>query len=220
METKSQIEKYRKTLIESELVTEILRCLHGLEFDCIRCLALGSPSESLAAQYQLALLLILQEHLTAKISIYDPILNEKDREILKDMEIEEKYDNKSNTLYFLPHAPLTLMENLLNMDHPTYLLCNDVITHTDRLTKRKLNEKYPYLSCAVYLLGDNQSKDGFTPVVNKRKNRQKFIEPEINYPIDEIYFKHISISRFENTKKNDAWGNSFTDLAFHRLTKK
>ena len=182
--------EYREIIKQSKLYKDIKESLPD-EISIIRCLALGSPSESKNAKYQLALLLELQDLFDAKISIYDPVFNEKDKELLKEFKIEDEFISDSNTtLYFLPHASLELTEDIINNNKTKYFLANDMITHTDRLTKRKLADTYPTLSILVHLLDTPTKKenDGFTTV----SRRKKFKEPIIEYNIDSVYFNKVN----------------------------
>lgn len=135
---------YGQIIRTSKLFQDISLSLENIEISTIRCLALGSPSESKNARFQLALLIELQQLLDAEVSLYDPIFNEKDNEILKDFTIEKEFtSDSSKTLYFLPHASLELTEEVLNTNQPKYFLANDVIAHTDRLTKKNLQTTTP-----------------------------------------------------------------------------
>ncbi|RCK64787.1 SRR1-like protein BER1 [Candida viswanathii] len=185
-----KVMEYRETVRESKLYEDIKTTLDCDNVSTIRCLALGSPSESKNAKYQLALLLELQDLFDAKVSVYDPVFNEKDRDLLEGFTMEEEFDGDSDTtLYFLPHASLELTEEILNKNKPKFFLANDVVTHTDRLTKKKLANMYPTLSILVHLLDDTaRANDGFTTV----SRRKKFKEPVIDYNVDSVYFdKHI-----------------------------
>lgn len=210
--------EYRDTIRQSDLYEDIKKSL-DCEITTIRCLALGSPSESKNAKYQLALLLELQDLFDAKVSVYDPIFNDKDKELLDGFTIEEEFTSDSEkTLYFLPHASLELTEHILNINKPKYFLANDVVTHTDRLTKKKLADMYPSLSILVHLLEDNSTvkkpSDGFTTV----SRRKKFKEPVIDYNIESVYFDKVQIHRYLHNSKQAPWGTSFTDLAYHYIT--
>lgn len=204
---------YGQIIRTSKLFQDISLSLENIEISTIRCLALGSPSESKNARFQLALLIELQQLLDAEVSLYDPIFNEKDNEILKDFTIEKEFtSDSSKTLYFLPHASLELTEEVLNTNQPKYFLANDVIAHTDRLTKKTCRQlPHPFYNCASSR--ENKVDDGFT-----RVSRKRFKEPVITYDIDSVYFDKVQISRYLHTNKNDAWGTSFTDLAYHYIS--
>ena len=101
---------YGQIIRTSKLFQDISLSLENIEISTIRCLALGSPSESKNARFQLALLIELQQLLDAEVSLYDPIFNEKDNEILKDFTIEKEFtSDSSKTLYFLPMHPWNLL---------------------------------------------------------------------------------------------------------------
>ncbi|KAI5964052.1 uncharacterized protein KGF55_001994 [Candida pseudojiufengensis] len=214
----NKIDELKQIIKNSKFYTEIKHSLHNHEFKRIRCLALGSPIESSNSRYQYALLLLLIELLNIKeISIYDPIFNEKDKELLRNFKIEETYPypKDENTLFYMPHLPLKIMEQIINTEKPVYFIGNDIVSHTDRLSKQKLNELYPSMSILLHLLNDSTNNDGFTKVIKRRK---QYKEPEINYDYNSVYFKDIEIKRYlNNFNKTDPWGTSFSDLAFHKL---
>ncbi|KAG7664983.1 uncharacterized protein J8A68_001511 [[Candida] subhashii] len=240
----SKISQFQTTILNSKLFTEISTTLSSTlppkSITSIRCLALGSPTDSTPAKYQLSLLLQLipllnTPELITTISFYDPIFTELDIQLIKTLLptaiIQQEYTPPipNTTLYFLPHAPLDLMEEILKVDKPAYLLCNDLISHTDRLTKRKLSEQYPTIAvCVEYLTKSEQTTtaeggDGFIPVTKKRRNKKKgvFVEPEIVYDFDGVYFKGVERERFDHgSDKGDPWGNSFSDLAYHYIIPK
>ncbi|KAI5968023.1 hypothetical protein CANMA_002791 [Candida margitis] len=214
----SKIKDNRVIIRKSDFFNEIKSSIDS-SFTCIRCLALGSPSQSSDARYQYALLLELIDWLgITDISIYDPLFTDEDRQLFADFKVEEEFSlpQDGNVLFYIPHLPLEAMELVVNTEKPVVFLGNDVIAHTDRLTKRKLAELYPSMSIMVqYLNNGSGYDDGFTKVT---KSRKKFKEPEIGYDFDSVYFKNVEIVRYvHNFNKNDPWGNSFSDLALHRL---
>ncbi|KAI5962045.1 hypothetical protein KGF57_001490 [Candida theae] len=215
-----KIEENRSVIRKSEFFNELKATING-SFKCIRCLALGSPSQSSDARYQYALLLELIEYLgVTEISIYDPAFTKEDKELFGGYKIEQKFNLRQDesVLFYIPHLPLEAMEMVLNTEKPVCFLGNDAIAHTDRLTKKKLAELYPGMAILVQYLQGLESDDGFTKV-SKNRRRKQFKEPDIVYNFDSVYFKHVDIVRYKhNFNKNDPWGNSFSDLALHRLT--
>ncbi|KAI5956601.1 hypothetical protein KGF54_001076 [Candida jiufengensis] len=215
-----KIDKYRNDIRDSKFFTEIKESLNDYKFNRIRCLALGSITDNSNSRYQYALLLELIDYFEIKIemvSIYDPIFNDKDKEILRDFEIEENFSHPKDesTLFYIPHLPLEIMEQIVQKEQPVYFIGNDIISHTDRLSKQKLNDLYPSMSIMVNLLNDKSNNDGFTKII---KNRKQFKEPEIEYDSNSVYFKKVEIIRYiYNFNKNDIWGTSFSDIAFHKL---
>ena len=218
----SRLVKLHSELLESTILNETLSLIKQYGFTRIRCLALGSPSESKNAMYQLAYLKEVVDVLAIHdVSLYDPVFNIVDKELFRVMDyaVEEIYTptDQLKTLYFLPHAPLELTEVLLNQENPLFLLANDLVSHTDRLTKLKLHQTYKTISLLVHLQQDVGIVSDFIPVSKKKRNKKiVYQEPEIVYDLLENYFEKIKISRFQV----DGWDNSFSDLAFHVIRRK
>ena len=126
---------YGQIIRTSKLFQDISLSLENIEISTIRCLALGSPSESKNARFQLALLIELQQLLDAEVSLYDPIFNEKIMRYSKTLQSRKNSPAIALNLIFSPHASLELTEEVLNTNQPKYFFANDVIAHTDRLTK-------------------------------------------------------------------------------------
>ncbi|CCE85728.1 Piso0_005350 [Millerozyma farinosa CBS 7064] len=225
------LDKYVSQMRQSELVKETLDLLHGRDITKIRCLALGSPFHTINALYQLAYLAVLAEGLgieASDVSLFDPVFDEHDRDLLSGMkyEVSERYDETdSRTLYFLPHAPLDLTNHVLAEFQPHWLLGNDVAAHTDRLTKKELHEKYPLISLLNNLVATSEMAvrdSGFVSVSGRKKNRKRqnklvYEEPKIEYDYENMYFNSATIVRLKNIE--GCWGNSFTDLALHHVEK-
>ncbi|KAK6202277.1 SRR1-domain-containing protein [Scheffersomyces amazonensis] len=229
--------KYRNVLKESKFFQESQDILGQLSIKYIRCLALGSPIDMTNAMYQLAYILEIMDILsipTKNLSLYDPIFNTNDEKFLIDIvnsTIDEQIPTHfapESTLYFLPHAPIELMETLLDTEFPIYVLGNDVVSHTDGFTKRKLFEKYPKVSKLLNQISSpiklqqepKQDEVPFqTPKSRSRKNRNKFVEPVIDYTTVPVYFSGCKIVRFKQSVSKDAvWGNAFSDLAYHLIS--
>lgn len=226
-------------LKESELYEEIKKSLQGVTFTKIRCLALGSPSQEQAALYQFALLQLIIEDFEIKnteVSLYDPVFNELDNLFITsfDYKVKEEYNlNGTDTeyiLYFLPHAPLSLTNIVISKESPKLLLANNIVTHTDRLTKQELFNNYPLISKFVNITeNDNaeetketasQENNEFQTVIPKKKNnrRQKgrFVEKKIDHSTVESYFDKIQLRSFKSYEEGP-WMNAFTDIALHRV---
>ena len=227
---KLKLSKYESIMAESSLFKETIKILEYRSITHIRCLALGSPSDSNAALYQLAFLTQVCREFDvnpSNVSLYDPVFNELDNQFLTtvtNFKITEKdtfIDLK--TLYFLPHASLELTEQVLNDSKPSFLLANDIISHTDRLTKKKIHDTYRTISLLIKVLENakitpKESDDFVSVTLKKKKNRNKrpvFKEPEIEYDYANCYFKTAELIRIENAQ--GIWGNSFSDIAFHRI---
>lgn len=217
-----KLEKFKQTIAKSDFFKESLTIIDS-EFTSIRCLALGSPQESNNALYQMAYLILLaQEKKIDEVSIYDPIFNQFDLYLMKSLnyKVEMEYvpEDTIKILYFMPHAPLELTDIILNNDKPCYLLANNLVNHTDRFTKLKLYQTYPLIALLVKLV-DKHQDDGFVKP-KKRRNKLVYQEPVINYDYSDCYFKNLTIDLFkDNYQKNDPWGNSFSDLSYHKVSK-
>ncbi|CUM48692.1 uncharacterized protein AC631_00319 [Debaryomyces fabryi] len=222
--------KYEKIMSESSLFAETVKMLKDHSITHIRCLALGSPSDSNAALYQLAYLTQICGQLSIKpsnVSLYDPVFNELDKRFLTTVKLFKISDEDdligTKTLYFLPHASLELTEQVLKESQPLFLLGNDIISHTDRLTKRKIHDTYRNISLLIRVLESVKAlpkeRDGFISVTaKKRKSRNKkpvFKEPEIEYNYDDCYFNAAELTRIESVQ--GVWGSSFSDIAFHHI---
>lgn len=222
----TNLEAAFNTVVESALFGQIERSLETVRLERIRCVALGSPCQEEPALYQLALLMaIAKAKGVDEISLYDPVFTRLDKAYFEKVGyiVEEQYTpvNLHLTLYFLPHAPLTLTSCVLN-EHPRYLLSNNVLSHTERMSKSGLYEKYPLLARVVYQLEQSTRPpvDDFQPVVSKRKNRRpnknRYVEKELDYSIIDAYFSKPSLTSYKEFEEGP-WLNSFTDLSLHVL---
>ena len=114
----------------------------GKQVERIICLGLGNFAQNpnctsqVSSKFQLLLLLglaknVKEAEITPEILVYDPILTPSESDILlklnlKTLETNEEgfylYEN-SLTVYFLPHCPKQLLNNLLwkNWDNPDFV---------------------------------------------------------------------------------------------------
>ncbi|CAG9762395.1 unnamed protein product [Ceutorhynchus assimilis] len=105
----------------SALLKEALTHLDNPKVGKIITLGLGQITDLTVPRYQLALLLCLQDLLEAKIIAFDPIFNENDKELLtnfgikvENLNVEAKHKvNTETILFYLPHCPKQLTNNLL-----------------------------------------------------------------------------------------------------------
>ncbi|KAK9458208.1 hypothetical protein V1511DRAFT_492029 [Dipodascopsis uninucleata] len=135
----------------------------------IRCLALGRPFENDISLFQLGLLLALKELLGAQeVTAWDPDFVREDYELLEKMgvnivqndtecgdnpqdnEIVDKnlIENRSSILYYMPHAPIFLMDRVIGLMGVKYVLGNDVVGYQSRL-EEQVELVYPNLKSAV-----------------------------------------------------------------------
>lgn len=248
-----QLDEFRKVIRESAMFQALVEQINALEIsiNMIRCLAIGSFTDDFPARYQLALLLELYSALSTEenrvtVSIYDPVFTDEDKAFISKMGdswlIEETKphlkEDANHILYFLPHAPLDLTENILINGRPQFWLANNIIQHVDRYTKLQLHENYPQLSKLVSLLessnadmngtsqrlkNDANSNDGFSTVLSKKKrknNKLRLKQVEIDYNSIDSYFSSCKVlTDFDNGRllRDKPWINAFSDLTFHLI---
>ncbi|CAG8845875.1 38240_t:CDS:2, partial [Gigaspora margarita] len=120
----------------------------------IVCYGIGSIEKSSTSQYQFALMLLFKNlfQITGKIYAYDPILSQVDTEVLTHYNIESiKINEKAKravtnqTLFYMPHCPLGLYNNLIEANWDRIKL-KDVIIVGNRL------DFYNESSCVFYAL--------------------------------------------------------------------
>lgn len=246
------VQSDRDVLKKSEFLSDLFQNLQPYLNDIkkVRCVAIGNFREDFPATYQFALLLEIIDHINSEnqrdiiVSLYDPVFTKEETIYLETLGekwiIEENFSESNasdygSVLYFLPHAPLDLTENILSSESPHLWLANNMLSHTDRYTKAQLYEKYPHLGKLVHYLQPNiapetkkqDSMDDFTTFVpkRKRKNRNnssklKVKLPELDYDSIATKFKSCKIlTDFDRGKylKEKPWINSFSDLTLHAV---
>lgn len=126
----------------------------------IVCFGIGSISSSKISQYQLALLLKLGDNFECSIEVFDPIFNNSDKAILSELKLvllsencEGKRTQNSNevTLFFLPHCPRELSNNLLYSNWDPFLLQNCII-YANSFEKVRINTPRRFLTNYHYIL--------------------------------------------------------------------
>lgn len=230
-----KLNHFRDAVRDSELFHETVQILPK-DIAYIRCLALGSPVHSNASLYQFAYLLELIRHLKIRnTSLYDPVFDDNDEQFFQRFSEEESITIETEctfssltVLYFLPHADLSVTNDTIKHGKPRYILGNNLISHTDRMTRQKLHDNYMMLSLLRNLLEPNETEtndmknenkknngNDFIPVRSRRKNH-RFIPPKINYTYHDCYFHSIKLTPLKNIK--GPWSNAFTDLALHVIS--
>lgn len=207
MKIRQKLNSYKEIIIKTNAYNQTIDKLPSIKI--LRCLALGSPSDSNIAMYQLAFLVLLQEKFKFQISAFDPVFNDNDQDLFKelDIKVEEEFQSPyEDTLYYLPHAPLDLTENIIK-GKVKYMLGNNIAKHTERLTKSKLHQQYPTLSHLVNLTTPQVKKDEFVTV----SRRKKYVPPKIEYDYSTTYFKTLTLTEFDN----DGPLNCFSDMTLH-----
>ncbi|XP_036322786.1 SRR1-like protein [Rhagoletis pomonella] len=105
-----------------ETVDDSLKVLAGKEkFSRIVCFGIGPFSRNFQALHQLAFIICAQRHYCIEEAIYfDPVFRECEKQILKHLNCalmtencEAKYAVDELTLFYLPHCPNCLTNNLL-----------------------------------------------------------------------------------------------------------
>lgn len=174
IDVSNSIEKVNSAVIDieaSELYKELCASVSSLgKIDKIRCYGLGHIGECVTARYQLGLLLSLTNLLgisKSQVMLFDPIFFEEEVEILsllgfavlstnsecKDRVVRDK--TMSKTLFFLPHCPKQMTNNLLWANwNPDYLpscvlLCNSLESVVERTTEKVLNEEAVFIKTVV-----------------------------------------------------------------------
>lgn len=119
-----RIKAAKEEISSSEFYEKCIQTLyHGktaLQNIDIVSYGLGQFSQSVTARYQFAFLLILKDLYKAKVFVYDPVFSTDEIEIIKhfdftviDFNEEGKRLVNNTTLFFLPHCPKQLTNNLL-----------------------------------------------------------------------------------------------------------
>ncbi|ANZ73831.1 BA75_01552T0 [Komagataella pastoris] len=197
----------------------------------LRCVGLGSPTNSTAALYQLAFLLEIKDYLDIEIvSAFDPVFEPKDVDLFAKLsiEVEETYefDKEGNTptVYYMPHLPVGILERTLETVKPRMLLTNDVTLYTLKMKNAEMKEKYPNITRLSNLVKDPSlvlPDDGF---IIKKKKTNKFNlslpPPDSSEPFDyswyaeKLHFNRLLIGQ----DLSQQWGAAFSDLAIYKLT--
>uniref|UniRef100_A0A060SZ13 ARAD1A16192p n=1 Tax=Blastobotrys adeninivorans TaxID=409370 RepID=A0A060SZ13_BLAAD len=149
--------------------------------DSIRCLAIGSPcdtSSTMPAMYQLALLMLLKEKLeidSDKVTVYDPVFTDMDKEIFAKLglSIDDSDDSKypENCLLYMPHAPVSLIDSVLgNLEGRPWIIGNVISQYDTRISSEDLEQKYPHLKRAL-----NDSWDTVTIPEKFIRNEHYFV---------------------------------------------
>lgn len=186
-----EVEKSESTDSENEPQTTF-----GLR--AIRCLALGSPTESSIAMYQLALLQLIIDMLNISaesVSLYDPVFTSADLELFESMNYsvseaynsattlpdEGKNDTQENSkqlageksdgiLVYMIHSPPSLTESIIASQDSKYkvFIGNVLTNYSDHLLQADLDKKYPNISSAISSC-DQFNKKSLEEHLNKQK---------------------------------------------------
>ncbi|AGO12436.1 AaceriAER084Wp [[Ashbya] aceris (nom. inval.)] len=242
LDFQQSLQRCRGGVQDSDMLADLKRQLepHREGLTRIRCLALGKFHDEAPARWQLALLLELVDYLGPGVqcSVYDPAFTAEELAFVEQLGEQWSVDEQSpwstelsdQVLFFLPHAPLSLSESVVEAEQPRLWLANQLVQHTDRYTKAQLFEKYPLISKLVSYLDSGSkagtaSNDGFSTFVPKRSRRQRrnkavFTEPNIDYGSVRSYFTGCAVlTDFCGGEllRDKPWLNAFSDLALHRI---
>ncbi|XP_035778553.1 SRR1-like protein [Anopheles albimanus] len=155
----SQLRAAETDLLQSSYFAECLEIAQPVlsNVERIVCLGLGRFSECSIARYQLAFLRCLRDKLTdppgLAAQFFDPLFGRAELEVLHTLgetvlaeNVEGKYSADCRTLFYLPHCPKQLVNNLLwknwqpNKITNLVLICNSfsnvVNNHPHRLLSR------------------------------------------------------------------------------------
>jgi len=119
-------------------VESLSKALHQKQVEEVICLGIGRISQCLIAKHQLAFISAIQKRFdVALIKFFDPVLSADEKKLLELLQhkvltenTEGKYLAQRPTLFFLPHCPKQITNNLLftnwnpeNIQNLT-LICN------------------------------------------------------------------------------------------------
>lgn len=133
--------------------------LNNKNIEEIVCWGLGQISTCKISQYQLGFLLCLSHHCKDKpIQVYDPVHTETEKHILQLLELQvtsncegkRKAQQAGVTLFFLPHCPRELSNNLLYTNWNSFQLQNFII-FANSFEKLRLDTPERFLKSYHYL---------------------------------------------------------------------
>ncbi|CAG2060986.1 unnamed protein product, partial [Timema podura] len=112
--------------IQEEIIdtatAESVSLVEGSTISKILCYGLGNYTQCVSARYQLALLLLLKQHTTAKVFVYDPVFTALECQLISSFgcqllplneEGKHTIDKDEVTLAYLPHCSKQLINNFL-----------------------------------------------------------------------------------------------------------
>ncbi|KAG6447902.1 SRR1-like protein [Manduca sexta] len=150
-----KVSEYFKSITNT--VSNLLQSSNGVE---IVCFGLGHIAECNISRYQLGLLLCLKDLCKAeKVLAHDPIFYKSECAVLKELGIDVIAENNEGcyvisdekiTIFYLPHCPKQLTNNLLwsnwtvNLSN-CILICNSFTSLVERQPSRVLSETVPYI---------------------------------------------------------------------------
>ncbi|KFB46000.1 AGAP002668-PA-like protein [Anopheles sinensis] len=173
----------------------------------IICLGLGRFSECSIARYQLAFIRCLRDkaNLGERVQFYDPVFSSSEVEILQSLaetvlqeNVEGKYSTESDrTLFYLPHCPKQIVNNVLwknwQQEHLTnvILLCNSFCSITNNHPRRFLEKSAGYILRATGVFRE-------VPLRNNFRFTDIFNDTSLHYISTGVKLDDIS---WENTEE-------------------
>ncbi|XP_050071990.1 SRR1-like protein [Anopheles maculipalpis] len=167
----------------------------------IICLGLGNFHQCAIARYQLAFIRCLREqtNLAVRAQFFDPVFSRSEVETLHTLgetvlheNLEGKYSAERKTLFFLPHCPKQIVNNLLwrnwdpNRLANIVLLCNSFSTVVNNNPDRLLRVNAGYILRAVNLFREVPLRNNFrfTDIFNDTSLHYLGAIEEVQTPID------------------------------------
>ena len=183
----------------------------------IICLGIGKISEDIIAKHQLEFISIIKEKFQIdSIKFYDPVLDQNDRSILDFFNYEVLLDNREGkytiehpTIFYLPHCPKQITNNLLysnwNIEglKNLILICNSFKSIKESIPERFLRPNAHYLleissfTKELEILNTFKFSDIFNdfsihsfPSANLPEKSSNFWNdhPEPNYSLEDLEF--------------------------------
>ncbi|XP_065557630.1 SRR1-like protein [Artemia franciscana] len=151
----------------SEFYEKFNASLLRFSFQEIICYGLGNFQSCLNSRYQLALLILMKNKLDIKCYCYDPVFTQEEICFLEDLEIciirrneEGKRRVTSSTLFYMPHCPHTLSNNILWANWEKTQIQNIVILANSfqmiftNSTKKVVDNDCNYMTRALQFLSE------------------------------------------------------------------
>lgn len=158
-----QIEYCKYELLNSDFLESAISSLNELpqlkQVREIVCLGIGRISDCSIAKHQLALISLLARHFGIEtIKFFDPVLSASEKQLIEELNYkvltenkEGKYEAAHPTLFYLPHCPKQITNNLLYANWNSekiqnlLLICNSFQTIIDTTPERFLRPNGHYI---------------------------------------------------------------------------
>lgn len=140
----------------------------------IICLGIGKVTECSISKHQLAFIGLIGKHLKAEIFFFDPVLSKFEKQLLEKLDHKVLTENKEGkylaehpTLFYLPHCPKQITNNLLysNWDpehiQNVFLICNSFKTVIESTPERLLRPNAHYILEVSSLVDEVEIENSF-----------------------------------------------------------